>query len=208
MNRKIGMSLMAVFMVACIGVGYFFGSQQATVQYITVTVPEQGSNPSGVVSYWVKRAGSDEWVLIERNTNIVVTQGLTLLRDYLRANADAVGWKNVTAISLSTSATAPDATWTVIPTEITTGGLERIYASSVTNKNSTCYNCTHTFTSSATHTDVQLSGLNWNNTSNGASLWAANTFTATTLYSADQLKIEKETTCEFLLYWLVNTVSG
>jgi len=197
MNKKIGMSLLVVLMIICIGVAYYAGSQQATVRYITVPVHEK-SSPSGVVSYWVKRAGSDEWELIDRNTNIVVTQGLTLLKKYLQNNTDVVGWKNVTAISLSTSSSSPDAAWAVIPTEITTGGLQRVYASSVVSKNATCYNCTNTFTASATHTAVQLSGLNWNATSNANSLWAANTFTATTLYAADQLKIE----------YLVNTKSG
>ena len=202
MNRKIGMSLMAVFMVACIGVGYFFGSQQAIVRYVTVTVPEQNANPSGVVSYWVKRAGSDEWVLADSNTNIVVTGGLKMLRNFLGfANFTYTGTNKTIAISLSSNTGTPVATWTIIPGEITTGGLDRIAASSVTVKNATCYNCTHTFTASAEHTAVQLSGLSWSDVDSVDNvLWAANTFTATTLYSADQLKIEKETTCVSFFY--------
>jgi hypothetical protein len=148
------------------------------------------------VTYWVKRAGTTEFVLVDSNPNIVVTNGLKALRNHLGfANFTYTGTNKTIAISLSSNATSPDASWTIIPSEITTGGLDRVAASSVTVKNETCYNCTHTFTASATLTNVQLSGLSWSDVdSEDNVLFAANQFTATTLYANDQLKIEKETT--------------
>jgi len=162
-----------------------------------IMIIEQKNPITGYVEYWVKRAGTDTWVLIDASSNLVVTQGLTRIRDKL-------GWDNSTtgvtsAISLSNDASSPAASWTVIPNELTGASAYGLYrqAGTVTRINSTAYQSAFTFTANGTVT-ARLSGLNWSTTQGASTLFAANTFTATTLYSADQLTIT----------WTINCASG
>jgi hypothetical protein len=95
--------------------------------------------------------------------------------------------------SLSTSATAFSAAWINIPSEITTGGLERAemtYASTGDG----VWTLTYQWTAGATHTDVQRVGFNWDSVANDGSLAWADTFTPVTLNSGDKLTMTGTTT--------------
>jgi len=118
--------------------------------------------------------------------NIVVTIGKQRVRDLLLGNA--ADPTNVTsAISLSNDAT-PLATWEKLPNEIVGSGLTRA-AGTVTIINSTAYQSQHTFTATAT-VSVQCSGLHWSTVANSTgNLFAAATFTSTTLNANDQIQI-------------------
>lgn len=97
-------------------------------------------------------------------------------------------------IALSTDATAPAATWTVLvasdPTkEINSGGLTRA-AGTYASTGVGAWTVSYQFTAGATHTSVQLTGLHWDGTSRSDNnLFAANTFTAVTLYNGDKLTV-------------------
>jgi hypothetical protein len=116
--------------------------------------------------------------------NLVVNSGLELIQAQLTtANTSYTKY-----ISVSTSASAPDAAWTVIPSEITTGGLARAEDTSIADNGVGSYIVDYQFTASATHTNVQLTGLNWEGTPGGdGHLFAAATFTPVTLNSGDKL---------------------
>ena len=93
-------------------------------------------------------------------------------------------------ISVSTSTDTPLATWTEIPTEITTGGLERASGTyDAGTPDDGIWTISHQFTASATHTDVQLTGLQWRLTPLDGNLLGADTFTKVTLNSGDKLTV-------------------
>lgn len=91
-------------------------------------------------------------------------------------------------ISVSTSTSTPNVAWTEIPTEITTGGLERA-SSTYTSTGDGVWTISHEFTASATHTAVQLTGLQWKLTPLDGTLLGADTFAAVTLNSGDKLTV-------------------
>ncbi len=187
MNKKYLIPLVVSMMAAILAIGYFAGQGSM----LSIQAP-QDLGYTGYVTVAVKRAGESEFTTIFEGHNLVVTQGLQRVRDFFgwynhsgTTNANCTKW-----ISLSTSASAASAAWTVIPSEITTGGLERA-GDTPTFVNETAFQVVKTFTASATHTDVQLTGLNTAVTSNSNTLWAAISFTATkvTLSSGDSIQI-------------------
>ena len=91
-------------------------------------------------------------------------------------------------ISVSTNVTAPDAAWTEIPTEITTGGLERA-SGTYASTGDGVWTISYQWTASATHTNVQLTGLQWKLTPLDNNLLGADTFGAVTLNSGDKLTV-------------------
>ena len=124
--------------------------------------------------------------------NLLVDQG----KDYILELMSGIDQTGATPgtdyakyISLSTNSTAPDASWTVIPDEITSGGLERATGTCTRNAVGN-WTCEHTFTASASFTGVQLTGLNWNGTAGAHSLVAAAQFSAVNLEANDQLQIK------------------
>jgi len=124
--------------------------------------------------------------------NLLVDQGKDYILE-LMSGIDQVGATPGTDyakyISLSNNTTAPSASWTVIPDEITSGGLERA-AGTCTRNAVGNWTCEHTFTASASFTGVQLTGLNWNGTAGAQSLVAAAQFSAVNLEANDQLQIK------------------
>ncbi len=121
----------------------------------------------------------------DESSNLITNIGLDWIEDQLGDSpaSDPAKW-----ISLSTDATLV-ATLTQINSEITTGGLARAvgtYSSTGTG----AWEIEATFTASATHTSVQLTGLQWDVTAGSdGNLMAANTFTAVTLNTGDTLAI-------------------
>lgn len=121
----------------------------------------------------------------DEGSNDLVNIGLDWIEDQLgdSPSDNASKW-----ISLSLDPGSPAAGWTVIPAEITTGGLERAvgnYASTGTGN----WTITKTFTAGAIHDNVRLTGLQWALTPLTNNLLAANTFTPVSLGDGDSLTI-------------------
>jgi hypothetical protein len=118
------------------------------------------------------------------SSNLIVTIGKDWIEDQLgdSPSTDPAKW-----ISLSTDGTAPAAGWTQIPTEIAAGGLTRA-AGTYGSTGVGAWDIAATFNATATHTDVQLTGLQWAVSGDG-NLMAANQFTAVTLNDGDALTV-------------------
>lgn len=123
----------------------------------------------------------------------LTTTGKNFIEGILGNDAFANATHYIQYGSLSTSATAFDAGWVNIPSEITTDGLERAemtYASTGDG----VWTLTHQWTASGTHTNVQRVGFNWDSVANDGSLAWADLFTAVTLNSGDKLTVTGTTT--------------
>jgi hypothetical protein len=123
-------------------------------------------------------------ILLGHHAGVLTTIGKNWIEDQM---GDSPSTTAATGISLSTSASGPSAAWTIIPTEITNGGLGRktgVYASTGDGT----WTISYQFTANATHTNVQLQGCNWSAT-RGAdnTLLCADTWTPVTLNSGDKL---------------------
>ena len=120
------------------------------------------------------------------SSNLIVNIGKDWIEDQLGDSpaTDPAKW-----ISLSTDVSAPAVGWTQIPTEIAAGGLARAVGT-YSSTGVGAWEIEATFTASATHTDVQLTGLQWVVTAGSDNnLMAANTFTTVTLTSGDALTV-------------------
>lgn len=120
----------------------------------------------------------------EESSNLIVDIGLDWIEDQLGDSpaGDPAKW-----ISLSSDTGSPAAGWTQIPSEITTGGLARA-AGTYSNQGVGVWDIANTFTATAAHTDVQLTGLQYASSGDG-NLMAANTFTPVSLAIDDALTI-------------------
>lgn len=181
MNKKLKY-LSAVTIVALV---FFAGVNVG--QYWAFSVPDE-YDVTGLVVIAVTRNG--EIIYYEVSVNTVVTIGKKNVRNFL-------GWDNGTGackyIALSNDAT-PLATWTKLPNEITTGGLDR-NTGTVKYINATAYKVEYEFTATAGAT-VQCSGLHWSATDDSDNnLFAANTFTQVTLAANDKIKITWTVNC-------------
>lgn len=121
----------------------------------------------------------------DESSNLVVDTGLEWIE--LQLGSESPTAVAAQFISLSLDTTEPVAGWTQIISEIAAGGLTRAegtYESTGTG----VWTITKTFTASATHTNVQLTGLQWAD-SGDDNLMAANTFTPVTLTNGDALTV-------------------
>lgn len=118
------------------------------------------------------------------HAGVLTTIGKNWIEDQLgdSPSTDPAKW-----ISLSTNTSTPLASWTQIPTEIATGGLERA-SSTYTSTGDGVWTISHQFTASATHTAVQLCGFQYAVSGDGNLMWA-DTFTPVTLNSGDKLTV-------------------
>jgi len=120
--------------------------------------------------------------------NLVTTIGKEYIEQSLR-NQTYILYEGVPVnISLSDDGSAPAVGWTQIPSEITTGGLERAYGT-YANVGDGQWTISHEFTASVTHTNVNTSGLNWKLGNTDDCLFAANNFTNVTLISGDKITL-------------------
>ena len=151
-----------------------------------------------IIKGWVtviKNAGRpDEQVLCENKPNLLTNAGRDWMIAQVYTNTSA-GTRGSGYIALTANSTSPAASDTSLASEITTGGLARADATTKSNTGGT--NSTtiqHTFTASATHTNVQKSGLFNNTKDNSDTMSHENTFTAVTLQSSDTLQVTWTTT--------------
>lgn len=133
----------------------------------------------------IKKAGSTLWVpLVVKKHNVVTNIGLDKIELEL---GDAGTTDEANYISLTESATSPSASWTILPSEIASGGLTRAlgtYDSTGTG----AWRIQKTFTASASFT-VRTAGLNWASSGDNNLLAAVAFGTVATLASGDTLNV-------------------
>jgi len=137
----------------------------------------------------IKNEGKEnEQVLCRNKPNLLTNNGrdYAIAQFYTNTSAGGVG---MNFIALTSDSTGADATDTALPSEITTNGLERALATTIshsTGTNSTTLN--KVFTASGTHTAVQMSGT-FNQLAVGGTIGHEAVFTSVTLASSDTLSV-------------------
>jgi len=136
----------------------------------------------------IKNVGKpDEQILCKDKHNLLTTDGRDFFHAQVYTNTSA-GTQGANYIALTTDSTGADAADTTLPSEITTGGLERAVATTITHvDDSNTTTLVKTYTASATHTAVQMSGT-FNAASVGILAHEA-VFTSVTLVSSDTLQV-------------------
>jgi hypothetical protein len=138
-----------------------------------------------LVHAWITRANGERTDLGIAE-NLRTTVGADWQADVMGNSTQPVSarW-----IALTTNATAPAAGDTTLTSEITTGGLGRAAGTYSHTNGTTSYKITHTFTASATHTNVAKAGL-FNAASSGTLVFTTMLSSTATLATNDTLTIE------------------
>ena len=148
---------------------------------------ENSSEISGYVTIIKNRGRPDEKVIQKDKPNLLTESGRDFFHAQVYTNTSA-GTKGGNGIALSDEATNPIASDTTLVGEITTGGLTRVQAATISHTVST--NITtieNEFTASAVFTDVHKSAL-FNQDTIGGQMTHASEFTAdVTLQIGDTL---------------------
>jgi hypothetical protein len=124
-----------------------------------IGLQEKGQKIHGFVTVTINKGKQNERVLQEDVHNLLTNAG----RDFFHAQCytnTVAGTQGTNYIAVSDDATDPDATDTVLAGEITTGGLERAVADTITHvadTNTTTLEITYTATSA--FTDIHKSAL-------------------------------------------------
>ena len=136
----------------------------------------------------IKNVGRpDEQVLCKDQHNLLTTDGRDFFHAQVYVNTSA-GTQGANYIALTTDSSGADAGDTTLPSEISTGGLGRAIATTITHTDDTnVTTLVKTFTASGTHTAVQMSGT-FNAASAGILAHEA-VFTSVTLVSSDTLQV-------------------
>ena len=142
----------------------------------------------GFVTVIKNEGKKDEQVLCRNKPNLLTNNGrdYAIAQFYTNTSAGGVG---MNFIALTSDSSGADATDTALPSEITTNGLERLLATTIshsTGTNSTTL--AKTFTASGTHTAVQMSGT-FNQLAVGGTIGHEAVFTSVTLASSDTLAV-------------------
>ena len=151
-----------------------------------ITTIEQ--NPKVRANVHVQIVRDGKTILSESSHNLLMNIGAEYVEDGLTNSTYISVEGKPEFISLSCNATAVAATDTIILEEIAAGGLERALGTITDNANGN-WSVAKEFTATATHTDVQKTGLNWKAGATDNCLLAQNTFTATTLISGDKITV-------------------
>jgi len=131
------------------------------------------------------------WQIIGKpwNENLLTNNGRDAFHDLVYINT-AAGTRGYGVIALSANSGTPAAGDTLLTTEISVNGLQRVDAGTKTQTNGTNQSTIeHTFTSNANFTDVRLSGLFNTTTFNTTTLSHEATFASVTLATSDLLKV-------------------
>ena len=136
----------------------------------------------------IKNVGElDEQTLCKDKHNLLTTDGRDFFHAQVYTNTSA-GTQGANYIALTTDSTGADAGDTTLPSEISTDGLGRAIATTITHTDDTnVTTLVKTFTASGTHTAVQMSGT-FNAASVGILAHEA-VFTSVTLVSSDTLQV-------------------
>lgn len=145
-------------------------------------------NIHGFVTVVKNEGRADEQILCQDKPNLLTTDGIDQMHKavYVDTSATEVG-NNFIAVTVDVG--SPAIGDTVLTGEITTNGLQRLQATTITHIDDT--NVTTlaiTFTASGTHTAVQKSAI-FNQLSLGGDMTHINTFTPANLISGDTLTV-------------------
>ena len=146
------------------------------------------SRVKGFVTIIKNEGRADEQVLCKNKPNLLTNNGrdYAIAQFYTNTSAGGVG---MNFLALTSDSTGADATDTALPGEITTNGLERALATTITHSTGTnSTTLAKTFTASGTHTAVQMSGT-FNQLAVGGTIGHEAVFTSVTLASSDTLAV-------------------
>ena len=150
---------------------------------------ENSSDVSGYVTLIKNKGKVDEEIIQIDKLNLLTTSGRDFFHAQVYTNTSA-GTKGGNGIAVSAEATNPVAGDTTLVGEITTGGLTRVQATTISHTATT--NVTtieNTYTATAIHTAVHKSGL-FNQNTIGGQMTHASEFTAdVTLQIGDTLTV-------------------
>ena len=160
----------------------------ATIEATRKSMMKDNSIIKGFVTIIKNEGKKDEQIICKNKPNLLTNGGrdYAIAQFYTNTSAGGVG---MNFIALTSDSTGADATDTTLPSEITTNGLERLLATTIshsTGTNSTTLN--KVFTASGTHTAVQMSGT-FNQLAVGGILAHEAVFTPVTLASSDTLSV-------------------
>lgn len=182
--RKLYKAGLVGVVIAALLVGVYFAGYHAAYERYANYHIDVGTSSLHIQWKIERLDGSVEY---QYHAGVITLIGYDYMQDQIGDTASAS--TNVAdEISLSTSTSTPLDSWTQIPTEITTGGLERA-TGTYTRSTSKVWTISHQFTASATHTAVQLTGLNWQLTPLTNNLFGADQFTPVTLNSGEKLTV-------------------
>ena len=150
-----GLTTKAQFILEIVAV-----DEQMRVQYNQVRqIVENGGKGHGYVTVVVNKGKKNEKVIQEDIENLLTTSGRDFFHAQVYTNTSA-GTKAGNGIAVSNEATDPVAGDTTLVGEITTGGLTRVVAATISHTVST--NVTtieNEFTATAVFTNIHKSGL-------------------------------------------------
>lgn len=188
MNRKRLLPIVAVLVIGLVGLFSYNYGISVYRRYATLDIQVE-TGYCMHINVYVQRAGSDEIITIKDgvaldNAGVLTTIGLNWIEDQMgdSPSTDPAKW-----VSLSLDVGSPAAGWTQIPTEIAAGGLTRA-AGTYTSTGDGVWTIDYQWTASTTHTDVQLTGLQYA-VSGDNNLLGADTFTPVTLNNGDKLTV-------------------
>ena len=143
----------------------------------------------GFVTVRVYRHKKGIWeTIVDKKPNLLTDGGRDFFHAQCYTNTSA-GTKGGNEMAVSTNAGGASAAHTSLAGEISTGGLARAAATTITHSAGTnTTTLARTWTASAGHTSVQLAAL-FNTATTGGIMTHEATFTATTLVSGDQLEL-------------------
>ena len=154
----------------------------------------ENSDGNGYVTVTVNKGRPDEIIIQKDKFNLLTTSGRDFFHNQVYTNTSA-GTKGGNAIAVSANAVNPVAGDTTLVGEITTGGLTRVQAGTISHTvgtNSTTIE--NVFTATAIHTAVHKSGL-FNQDTIGGQMTHASEFSAdVTLQIGDTLTVTWSTT--------------
>jgi len=186
MNKKLMLAMSSIVVIAIIAsvtIGFYLGQYWTFQRNANLNI-DIGTHSFHVTAY-IQRVGDAEPTFWSYHVGVLTTIGKNWCEDQL---GDSPSTNPAKWISLSTSASSPSAAWTQIPTEITTGGLERV-AGAYASTGDGVWTISFQFTATATHTAVQLVGFQWAITPLDGTLMWADTINPATLNSGDKLTI-------------------
>lgn len=150
---------------------------------------ENSSEVGGYVTVIKNKGRNNEEIIQIDKPNLLTNSGRDFFHNQVYTNT-SVGTKGGNAIAVSAEVTNPLATDIVLDGEITTGGLARVQATTLSHSTGT--NVTtleNTYTATAIHTNVHKSGL-FNQDTIGGQMTHASEFTAdVTLQIGDTLTV-------------------
>ena len=163
-------------------------AESASVEVINRKAVKDNSIIHGYVTIVKNQGKADEQIICQDKPNLLTDDGrdYAIAQFYTNTSAGGVGMNFIALTSDSTGADAGDS---LLPSEITTRGLERALATTITHSTGTnSTTLAKTLTSSGTHTAVQMSGT-FNQLAVGGTIGHESVFTSVSLASSDTLTV-------------------